>query len=515
MRKSLDSLQDRARDILTSLGYENRGQDFARGLSVNFDVIRHIRDTDQSRDRWRALERRAAPLMIFWYRSSPSELVPVASNWTPTSVDPPMTTAGMVRVNLDDAGRLLELEAVPARADEASAPSRPSPWPALFQAAGLDMSTFRAVSPQLLPRAFATERAAWEGPQPGVGGSTLHVEAAAHRGAAIAFRVTGPAEPIVPRTSPPVETSNASWRVVANMLGTLVMFATLLLARSNLRAGRGDRKGAWRLFCFALAAMSASWIVSARHYSTFLVEDDRLFEFIAHALLTTGVVWLLYIALEPYVRRYAPAILISWTRVLSGQIVNPRVGRDVLVGTAVGVSVALLGWGFEVFPDLAGGPPAGLRATNLQLLLGAPSALGAILRMIPNNLENGLFVAIAFGVGRAISGRVWGGAVLAGGLLAIFVLGESSTSKWLLLLAFISAFVIPLVATLLYCGLLSVVIAFLVNQALNNSPLTLQPSMPYAPAALWALLLVASLAAFGFYASRGGQPLFGRLLQTD
>ena len=53
-----------------------------------------------------------------------------------------------------------------------------------------------------------------------------------------------------------------------------------------------------------------------------------------------------------------------------------------------------------------------------------------------------------------------------------------------------SAFVIPLVATLLYFGLLAVVIAFLVNQALNNSPLTLDWSLPYAPAALWAILLV-------------------------
>lgn len=105
--------------------------------------------------------------------------------------------------------------------------------------------------------------------------------------------------------------------------------------------------------------------------------------------------------------------------------------------------------------------------------------------------------------------------MLAGGLLSIFVLGESTGTRLLLSLLFISAFVIPLVATLLYCGILSVVIAFLVNQAINNSPLTLQPAMPYAPAALWSVLLVAALAAFGFYASRAGQPLFGRLLQTD
>jgi hypothetical protein len=348
-----------------------------------------------------------------------------------------------------------------------------------------------------------------------VDGATLQVEAAAHRGAPISFRVTGPWEPVVPRTMPPIAPTPRIWRVISNALGTILMIGTLLLARSNLRAGRGDRRGAWRLFCFALAAMSASWIISARHYDSLLIEDDRLFEFVAHAMLNTGTVWLLYIALEPYVRRFSPGILISWTRVLSGQILDPRVGRDVLVGVTVGVGIALLGMGYFLLPGLIGNPPGQPRATNLQLLLGASSALGMLLRLIPNNLQNGLFVAFAFGVGRAVTKRVWGGAVLSGGMLAIFVLGESGGDDMVITLSFIAAFVIPLLATLLYCGILSVVIAFLVNQAINNSPMTLQLSMPYASSAMWAVLLVAGLAAFGFYASRGGQPLFGRVLHTD
>ena len=49
MQKSLDSLQDRARDILGELGYGTAGHDGQRGLSINFDVIRHIADTDQVR----------------------------------------------------------------------------------------------------------------------------------------------------------------------------------------------------------------------------------------------------------------------------------------------------------------------------------------------------------------------------------------------------------------------------------------------------------------------------------
>jgi serine/threonine-protein kinase len=417
-------------------------------------------------------------------------------------------------MDLDDTGRLMVFETVPPQSDDRAVEAKPAPWPALFEAAGLDMSLFQPVPPVMLPRGFASERAAWEGPLPGVEGATLHVEAAAHRGAPISFRVTGPWEPIVPRTSPPMAQPQL-WRVMSNMLGTLVVFGTLLLARNNLRDGRGDRRGANRLFTFALAALAASWIVSARHYASLQIEDDRLFEFVAHAVLTTGTIWLLYVALEPYVRRFSPGILISWTRILGGQFVDPRVGRDVLVGAVVGVGVALLGMSYFFVRPLMGMPPMQPRVTNLQLLLGAPAALGVILRMIPNNLQNDLVVAVAFAVGRAVSRRVWGGAVLAGVLLAIFVLGESGDERLMIKLVFIAGFVIPLVAILLYCGLLSVVIAFLVNQAINNSPMTLDPSMPHAAGALWAVSVVVGLTIFGYYGSRGGEPLFGRLMHTD
>jgi serine/threonine-protein kinase len=515
MQKSLDSLDDRARDILGSLGYPTTRSNTATGIFINFDVIAQISRTSNAPDRWDELKRRTAPVMMLWHRSSPEPLVPAGSNWKPTVFDPPMNVIGMTKLFLDDTGRLVEFEAVPPRAEDAAGVAAAAPWPTLFAGAGLDMSLFREVPPQVVPRSFATERAAWEGPLSGVEGGVLHVEAAAHRGKAVSFKVTGPWEPIVPGATSPVARSSQFWPNVANAMGTIVMFATLLLARSNLRAGRGDRRGAWRLFCFALTAMVAAWVVSARHYPSLQIEDDRFFEFVAHALLTTGTVWLLYIALEPFVRRYAPGILISWTRVLSGQIVDPRVGRDVLIGVAIGVAVALLGMGYLLVPGLLGAPPGEPRVTNLQMLLGARAALGALLRMIPNNLQNGLFVAVAFGVGRALTKRVWGGALLAGGLLSIFILGEAGGNRMLITLGFVAAFVIPLVAALLYFGLLPVVIAFLVNQALNNSPLTLDWSLPYAPAALWAILLVGGLTAFGFYTSRGGQPLFGRLLQSD
>ena len=102
MQRSLDSLQDRARDLMVSLGYPTAGIDSFRGLSVNSDVVSHISRSSNAPDRWDALNRRTSPVMLFWHRSSPNPLVAASSNWTPTANDPPMNVAGMTKMELDD-----------------------------------------------------------------------------------------------------------------------------------------------------------------------------------------------------------------------------------------------------------------------------------------------------------------------------------------------------------------------------------------------------------------------------
>jgi serine/threonine-protein kinase len=53
-------------------------------------------------------------------------------------------------------------------------------------------------------------------------------------------------------------------------------------------------------------------------------------------------VWLLYIALEPQVRRVWPETMIGWSRLLAGRVRDPLVGRDVLVGVLVAIGNALI-----------------------------------------------------------------------------------------------------------------------------------------------------------------------------
>jgi hypothetical protein len=51
-----------------------------------------------------------------------------------------------------------------------------------------------------------------------------------------------------------------------------------------------------------------------------------------------------------------------------------------------------------------------------------------------------------------------------------------------------------------------------VSFTLGSSVPTLNPSLWFFPQWVGLMLFVAALAAFGFYASRGGDPLFGRRL---
>src|SRR4029077_8172377 len=138
----------------------------------------------------------------------------------------------------------------------------------------------------------------------------------------------------------------------------------------------------------------------------------QFFVHLGSALVNAGLLWLFYVALEPYVRRYCSDIMISWTRVLNGQIRDARVGRDVLIGVAAGILVMLLSFSVPLPASFVGRslPP---RPANLQYLLGARFALAVQLRAVPNALQNAMLVALVFVVGSAISGRRWIGAATA------------------------------------------------------------------------------------------------------
>src|SRR5258708_5798570 len=283
--------------------------------------------------------------MVFWYRQSPREMSPERFYSSEgagevTRPDPRFDVTGMVLVILDMRGRLLHLEAVPPQKDS-PIPSAPSPnWLALLALAGVDPLAYHSVAPEWMPLAWSDSRAAWLGAVAGHADISERIEAAAYHGKPIYFDVVYPwskperSEPFTP--TPHQKT--------ATIIGVTVFLALalsgVLVTRRNLHLKRTDTRGATRLGTFVLLTYIAMWLLRAHH----LASIDEFFLFLitlSWALLATALIALMYLALEPFVRRRDPHTLISWSRLLAGQFRDPLVGRDFLIGVLYGVWLSL------------------------------------------------------------------------------------------------------------------------------------------------------------------------------
>ena len=125
--------------------------------------------------------------------------------------------------------------------------------------------------------------------------------------------------------------------------------------------------------------------------------------------------YLLYLGLEPFVRRSWPTMLVGWSRMLAGRIRDPLVGRDVLVGAALGAALALMNLATDVLPGRFGLPEPTPHATDLSPLLSARGLVLTVLASINAGLQNALITVFEFAVLRAVfewvtqSGVRWSG----------------------------------------------------------------------------------------------------------
>ncbi|MFL6231120.1 MAG: protein kinase [Pyrinomonadaceae bacterium] len=504
LEKSPDVLADRAREIVRKSGYTDPPADSAYSFSFGSDAVRTIKERDRSPQRWEALRGGDPPALYFWFRQSPRYLVP--KGLYVYQSDPPTMYSGMVGVTLDSAGRLRYLDAVPPQLEVPQPPAQPD-WSLLFSEAGLEMSSFQAAEPRWIPEHYSDARAAWEGVSPQQPQIPIRVEAAAYRGKPVYFDVIYPWE----QPSRQVEqTQSAGERAVVVLVFGIVcavMLGAVLLAWRNIRRGQGDRKGAFRLALFVFAVNMLRGVVWAHHVPNFIEEFDIFLDHLAIALAAVALMWVVYVALEPFVRARWPHRIISWSRLLGGDWRDPLVGRDVLLGGTCGIALTLLyhlqnrtaGWlGWP--PDAPITPPNGWALNGLRGL--SERALVGIDLSVTQALGY-LFIFLLLFI---ILRRDW--LVAGAGWALITVLhsggGDYPTLTW----GFGMAGAALITLTLMRFGLLSLVTLFLFSYLTYNLPLTVNLSAWFAGSTILVLLAVASLAAYGFYLSLGGQRLF-------
>ena len=511
LEKPPEALAERARDVLLSVGYSAPPVDTAMGFYEGNDFLTYIGEHDKSKTRWDNLDTGA---FVFWYRGSPRPLAaraPFPSNVPIVGLvstdDPPLDLSGMTVVRLDPRGRLMQLIAVPPQVENSAgaAPSTPD-WARLFSAAGLDPSKWPPAQPTWTPPVYSDARAAWTGRLAARPDIPMRIEAAAYRGNPVYFELIGPwtrpdrMQPYQPSVGDRVTL------VIVTVLLLSVLVLSAMLARKNLHLGRGDRQGASRLAAFIFGVWAVAYFFGAHHVPNF--EEVAIFlHSLAWGFLWSCFVGVLYLALEPYVRRRWPATLVSWSRLLAGGLRDPLVGRDVLAGCLLAPSSTAaqrLAW--FVF-SWFGYPPAQPASGPQWQLLGVRS----IIADLSITLLWGPFFWLAFlfvlFLLRALLRKEWAAAVV---WVLLFTLFGAASSEFdpvatvgSLIFSGLAVFV------MIRFGLLALVANFVVYTLLSNFPLTFQGSVWYAGISLTGILLIAAMALYGFYISLGSRPMFG------
>jgi serine/threonine-protein kinase len=512
LENSPEVLAAKARDLARSLGYSERPADTAYGGDYDVAYLEGMfsRRAPGRTDWNRVFSLMPGPL-YFWYRQSPSPMVArnFNSNGQVGLNDPPQNVDGMVTIGLELDGRLRFLTAAPPQMEEHTKPEGGEhDWIArLFEAAQLDPSQLQPAEPQWTPLAATDTRYAWTGLYTGRPEIPLRVEAAFFHARPVFFQT------ILPWTQPPRRPSAPGWTprqvgaVAEQWLAVLVGIAACVIARYNWRVGRGDMRGAIRVGLAVAILGFLGWLFKAHHLSTD-AERELLGEAIASALFNGFLYWIVYLALEPWVRRFWPQSLISWSRLLEGRFRDPMIGRDLLFAVPFGLAWALLLWvvGFVIVHT--GGPLIG-GGFNPSDFLGGRAIAGQLISQVADEIVSALRLFLVLLLARKLLRKPW---LAAAATIAIFaVIENASGGDSYAIFPLYAAIFTVLTVVLLRFGFLAALLTSFIGDAALHLFITTDFSAWWGESSLVAVVLLIGLALWGFKLALGGRPLFGAM----
>jgi predicted Ser/Thr protein kinase len=495
-----DVLAHQAREIASSFGYPRKPADTA--LSLNGadrdDLLDRLNELPQPHrwDEWLASE---APLRAD-YRESLSSLI--AGPYGDVSLDnPPPTKPGMVRVELDGAGRLRGFQANPYQDAQALVP--PVAPAAVFRAAGLDMATFTEIPATFVPAAAATETHSWKGPHPRIPSLNLTVDLASWQGRITQLAIHFDWPKTAAATSLAGTFVSRMRGIVLIFFMALGLFSVVLLARRNWKLGHIDRKGALRIGIARWLLGLVAWIGTVHP-----VPDQSMVSFFfANCAVWTmwgAVLALLYVALEPLVRARWPHSIVTWNRLLAGRWLDAQLGAHILIGAAVGSAVWVAA---EWIGDVQSGGLSSL--SGIADALGTRRWLAAVATVMQGSLLFGLLVFFSICGLRRLVRKDVAAAILAALLLVFANGGVFTSSDWRVIAAISIGIYSVLIFVLLRLGLVTTMAAVIFIDSFNLITLGADWKTWYAPAGLATLCLLLGIAVFAFWRSLGSYELFG------
>jgi protein kinase-like protein len=518
-------LADRAEELRQSFGFPEPA-DSVWWFSYDEGYLSWAAKNGSGKTRWAELPSGRPAAVRFWYRTSPRPLVPFNGTNEVNSADPPLLMNGMTNVLLDTKGRLLRFESAPPQVETAAPPAAaPVDWGKLFSAAGLDYSAFKETTPSRTPQGYADSRRAWQGTAPDTK-TPITVEAASYRGRPVLFEVVGP------WTTSSREPGSASRPGSAVFISVLLTLAAWFAYR-NVRRGRADMSGAFRLAAVEFFVLEALWLIG-RHVPDFPAEQQRFFARTGLAMFVGAALYILYLGLEPFVRRAWPAMLVGWSKLLTGRIRDPLIGRDVLIGVATGATLAFLSIISAVITIKLGLPEPQPRLADFGGVLGPRYLTLTLLVCVNTALQNALISVFTFAVFRAVYELLVSGGV--GAMrrrwkrAAEFTLRDRTSEAIFIVVAVVlmtatsmsysgpavqrvaetalqATAAALMVVVLLRAGILAAAVVFFVQFVLERVPLTLDSHALFASAAWFTMAAVVGLAAAGAWlAARAGTP---------
>jgi hypothetical protein len=488
-------LAQKARDAIRQLGYDARPVDEQYGFAWDEALIDHIGD-GEGPPQWDAVVSTRPSPLIFQYRRSQSPMIGVQFHHdllTPgivTMDDPAPIESGMIQMTLDHAGRLIAFEAIPPQRDESPPASAASPdWAPLLALAGLDQSALEPAAPQWHWLAASDTRIAWTGAWPG-SGRALRVEAAALNGRPVAFQTIGPwTRPW--RTAEPSTGQEIAVVTVIFLLALAVLVGAGILARKNLREGRGDLRGAQSLGSGVAVLLWILWLCQV-HVSASAGLLGIFLLAVCTVVFYAVLFWALYMALEPLVRRHWPQTLVSWTLLLSGRVRDQVVGRDVLVGVLLGVMTGLLIRSVE----LANG---GMLWLPTELLNGSRSTAGLLVMTVLYAIRTALFFVFLLFLLRLLLKNQWVAAAAFALIFAILDFLEALTGAQPMVDAVLTILIFSVFAfAVLRWGLTTLAVGVMVTELLLMLPATADPAAWYVGPAVLVLAIPVALATWAF-----------------
>jgi serine/threonine-protein kinase len=504
-------LADRARTILHSAGYSEPPVDSAWGLTRDPDFVSYMEKHVRQREQWYDILPKHPSNLKFWYRESPRGFNPsLNTNGVVSPIDPAMSIGGMTRVETGLNGELIQFTAVPPQTVKADAGSAASvEWADFFEMAKLDMTKFQPAAPEWTPLVVTDARVAWTGLQPVNYKQPieipLRVEAASFAGRPVYFQVIYPWTES-PRNAQARQRSAAETWTARVILGLYLLFtaAAAWMALHHWRTGRGDRKGALRV-AIAVGILNLIVKMLQAHHSSIDFELQFLGETIADSLFYAGLYWMFYLVMEPWVRRYWPQCLVTWTRIVQGRWRDPLVGRDALfavtAGTVLVLSLFGMGRWIARYEQIA--PVGNFAVENLE---GTSFALARLVAMAQSGVSSILAFLLGMFFLRAILRKAW----LAGGVFvvlgALLQMTNGRNPSVLVFLMWSIMFAIIAWVMLRWGRFAGIILIFTVNtQALNM--LTTNYGAWYGTSSWISLAALAAIGLWGYRTATAGRSL--------